>query len=542
MRIAFSFLPAGVLHSFCAVLLLGFGACQTPTNSSGTSSQHKGNLTVVYDANGGTGAVPVDGNTYGSGSSVQVLGNTGNLTNSGYAFAGWTTNNTTSGASSSYPSGETLTMGSSSVTLYAVWIPNNLTFYAAGNSIALTGYTTAPTGSLTVPAGVTSIGFNAFSGCTGLTGVTLPSSVTGLVLGAFSFSGLTSVTLPASVTYIGANVFENCTALTSISVAAGNPNFASVNGVLFNAAETTLIEAPGAMSGNYSVPSGVTSIGDQAFFGTSLTGVTIPSSVTSIGNEAFIDCSDLTSVAIAAGVASIGDLAFGGCMSLATVTLPASVTSIGEGVFEACDSLTSISVASGNPDYTSVNGVLFNAAETTLIEAPGAISGNYSIPSGVTIIGGEAFQACSALASVTIPSSVNTIGEFAFDDCTFLTSLTVTSGVKSIGNYAFANTALTSITIPSSVTSIGDDAFYAIGLTDVTIPSSVTSIGEQAFEYCSHLSSVTMLAISPPSLPASSNAFSNDATALQIHVPSGSLSTYKAATGWSAYVAEIVSP
>ena len=137
---------------------------------------------------------------------------------------------------------------------------------------------------LVVPSGVTSIDW-AFYGCSGLTSVTIPSSVTSIGTWAFEgCSGLTSVTISNGVTSIGSGAFQNCFGLTSVTI-----------------------------------PSSVTSIGECAFYGcTSLTSVTIPSSVTSIGNSAFRSCSSLTSVTIPSSVTSIGSEAFN-CQKLTKV-------------------------------------------------------------------------------------------------------------------------------------------------------------------------------------------------------------------------------
>ena len=112
----------------------------------------------------------------------------------------------------------------------------------------------------------------------------------------------------------------------------------------------------------------------------SATNVTIPSGVTSIGHDAFRGNLNLTSVTIPSGVTSIGSGAFAGCTNLKSITIPSSVTSIGDSAFYDCRSLTTI-----------------------------------TIPSSVTSIGNRAFRGCTSLASVTIPSSVTSIGRGAFD-------------------------------------------------------------------------------------------------------------------------------
>ena len=204
--------------------------------------------------------------------------------------------------------------------------------------------------SLTIPSSVTSIGEAAFNGCSGLTSLTIPSSVTSIGKGAFyGCSNLTSLTIPSSVISIGSSAFRGCSGLTSLTI-----------------------------------PSSVTSIGNSAFLGcSSLTSLTIPSSVTSIGDDTFRDCSGLTSLTISSGVTSIGISAFEGCSSLTSLTIPSSVISIGLGAFRYCSSLTSL-----------------------------------TIPSSVILIDYFAFSDCSGLTSIYVyPEKIPKLGGTVFDGC-----------------------------------------------------------------------------------------------------------------------------
>ncbi|TGE31851.1 leucine-rich repeat protein [Desulfosporosinus sp. Sb-LF] len=222
----------------------------------------------------------------------------------------------------------------------------------------------------------------------------------------------------------------------------------------------------------------VTSIGNYAFQFCPLTSISIPQGVTSIGDGAFFYCGWLlTNINIPQGVTNIGWGAFGGCFGLTTINIPQGVTSIGDYAFENCDSLTSISVAVDNLNYESIDGVLYNKAGTSLIACPEGLT-SISIPQGVTDISEGAFFGCRSLTSISIPQGVTSISEGTFSSCRGLTSISIPQSVTSIGYQAFYNCDhLTSISIPQSVTSIGWGAFaFCDSLTTLRFNSSTTTI------------------------------------------------------------------
>ena len=370
--------------------------------------------------------------------------------------------------------------------------------------------------SITIPDSVTSIGNWAFDFCTSLKSITIPDSVTSI--GSYAFyccTSLTSITLPESVKEIVSSAFFGCASLTAINVATENQNYVSVNGVLYNKDKTTIICYPAGKKGNnYNILDSVTGIGEDAFSGcTNLTSITIPDSVTEIGRYAFEGCTGLTSVTLPGSVTSIGTMAFIRCASLTSITIPDKVASIGDCPFLGCTSLVSINVATGNQNYVSVNGVLYNKDKTELICYPAEKKGNnYKIPDGVTEIGGSAFRGCTSLTSITIPDSVAYIGNFTFNGCTNLTSITIPDSVTRIGDYAFRGcTSLKAINVATdnqNYVSVSGVLYkknqydknitalicYPAGKKDnnYTIPDGVKSIYGYAFSYCTSLVSITI--------------------------------------------------
>ena len=179
---------------------------------------------------------------------------------------------------------------------------------------------------------------------------------------------------------------------------------------------------------------------------------------------------------------------------------------------------------------TSIGEYAFYSSKLTTI----------TIPNSVTSIGDSAFWNCENLTGITIPNSVTSIGGYAFQYCESLTSVTLPDYLTSIENGTFYFClSLTGITIPSNVTSIGYNAFSVCkSLTGITIPNSVTSIGGYAFSDCDSLKTMTVEAVTPPTL--GKGAFVNMGSGIQIiYVPAESLDAYKTADGWKDYADRI---
>src|SRR6185436_15731519 len=168
------------------------------------------------------------------------------------------------------------------------------------------------------------------------------------------------------------------------------------------------------------------------------------------------------------------------------VTIGNGVTSIQVGAFSGSPSLTNLSIAAANPVYSSLDGVLFNKAQTTLLIFPPGRGGNYVIPNSVASIGSSAFSGCTSLTSVTIGNSVTNTGVSAFSGCTSLTNVTIPNNVTGLGNASFSG---------------------CTSLTQVTIPNSVSSIGYEAFMRCSNLANLTFLGNAPALTPYPTNSF-----------------------------------
>ena len=327
---------------------------------------------------------------------------------------------------------------------------------------------------------VTSVGYDAFYGCSSLTSIEIPNSVTSIGDEAFyGCSGLTSVTIGNSVTSIYSSTFSDCNSLTSVTL---NSN--------------------AIVSQTYTSSSNISSI-----FGSQVEEYVIGENVTSIGDYAFHGCSGLTSVTIGNSVTNIGGSAFYGCSSLKEVHISdlSAWCAINFSTYDA------------NPLLYAHN-----------LYVNGELVKDLVIPNNVTRIRNYAFYYCYRLESVTIPSSVTSIGKSAFSFCSGLTSIEIPNSVTSIGDYAFHYCGgLTSVTIGNGVTSIGNCAFrYCYRLESLSLGENITSYGEYAFSGCSALTSIYNYRERPAKLGA--GAFDGiDYFNCTLYVLAGSVDMYK---------------
>lgn len=275
---------------------------------------------------------------------------------------------------------------------------------------------------------VPEIARETFRACTSLTQISLGNKIK--TIGDYAFftcHSLTSVTIPSSVEVIGCGIFSNCSSLEAINVESGNTRFQSQDGVLYNKGMTVLLNYPGGKKDTY---------------------FKFPSTVTTIIEEAFNGTVNLTGIEISAALRDLEGVTFFG------------------------SSLKNFDVASGNPLYSSVDGVLFDKKKESLIWYPaGRTDETYTIPSFTKTLKSYAFST-SKLVKMSIPSTVETIELGLFHSAYLLKELNFPADMKG--------------TIPTGV------AYYCEGLEKVNIPDGITVIGPNAFQGCMSLKSIKL--------------------------------------------------
>lgn len=357
----------------------------------------------------------------------------------------------------------------------------------SGNTV--TGYTGTFSGNVIIPSGITSISSAAFQGCTSLTTISLPSTLTSIGDGVFWGSTLSSITIPSSVTSIGELLFNNCSNLTTVVI---NGPITTIPRYTFNGC-TALTSV--------TLPNTVTSIGEAAFSScSSLISLTLPPKVTSLGNFCFYLTSNMTTLVLDPSLTTIGMYCFAACVKLQNLNFPVGLTTIGDWAFNQCNSITTISLPTtvsnfGIGVFTSCGGLqnaYINCSATVLpnMTFNGCVNlTTVFLPSTIQVIGDSAFGYCYKLAGITIPSGAKSIGDYAFMQDASLVSLNMPTTLESIGDHCFSGcTSLANLVLPVGLKTIKDWAFQGCStFTDVTIPSTVTTMGTQVFNSCTGL-------------------------------------------------------
>ncbi len=264
-------------------------------------------------------------------------------------------------------------------------------------------------------------------------------------------------------------------------------------------------------SGNVIIPStvvylgttyNVTSISDYAFsLCRLLTTISIPNTVKTIGRYAFNSCIGLTTITIPNSVTSIEPFAFSKCFQLKSIVLSNSMKKINESTFEYCQSLTSV-----------------------------------VFPNSLENIGVWSFYQCLSLTNLTIPDSVTSISDAAFRECSGLITIKIPNSVTFLGDFVFGYcSSLNSIEIPNSISTIGSRVFeYCTSLKTIILPNSLIWITGDAFQGSFGIESVTVNAITPPTVGL--YTFSTFNKSIPLNVPKNSVDLYKNAFGWKDFL------
>ncbi|MGL5895043.1 MAG: leucine-rich repeat domain-containing protein, partial [Bacteroidales bacterium] len=354
------------------------------------------------------------------------------------------------------------------------------------------------------PSGLTSIGSNAFSGCSGLTGeLTLPSALTSI--GSYAFyncSGLTGeLSLPSGLTSIGDYAFSGCSGLTNIR------SYAQIPPILSSSIGIKIAFVPKGCKAAY----------QSAGYWKDLT---------------IIDEEKVYTLHISTPGTLVETLLNAGGRPNSVTSLELTGELNNDDFFLIRDNMPLLhTINMEGLSNVSIPNDAFRYKATLL---------NIVLPSGLTSIGSDAFYNCSGLTGeLILPSGLTSIGSYAFSGCSGLTGeLKLPYGLTSIGSSAFSGcSGLTGeLKLPYGLTSIGGSAFsYCSGLTTIHIKKNVTSIQGSTFSSCTNVSEIKCDAVTPPTLESYVFDGINTETC-ELFVPQGSQMNYLLAAQWGAFV------
>lgn len=247
-----------------------------------------------------------------------------------------------------------------------------------------------------MPETVKIIGSGAFAECHSLVEANIPTKLTTLEDYAFQAAKIgPTVALPATLSTLGNLAFYDCKNITSFSIPSSNSTYKTVAGIVYNKKGTAVVSAPAGLGGTITVPSGVTTIGENAFIYSSASRINLPNTVKTIEDGGFC-YADITSL-----------------------TLPSSVTKVGYYIAEECRQLTSVDVGAG---LKSLNYRMFcNCEKLTSVNLR-----------NVTDLDMWAFAYCASLQAISIPVGVTEIKNATFGECTAFRSVTLPKNLASI--------------------------------------------------------------------------------------------------------------
>ena len=417
---------------------------------------------------------------------------------------------------------------------------------------------------------VTAIGEGAFERCADLTSIVISEGVSMLSSYAFSqCTNLKSVTIPSTLEETAFYyAFDFCKGLENIVVADNHPTLESRGNAIIRKESLELIFGCKSTV----IPDDVTGIAPHAFYNTDIEEVKIPNSVTRIGEYAFRHCDSLVSLHVGSGVVEFAYRTNGyGAEGLGNQVCNALSS------FSYCNNLRTIVVAKDNPLIDSRNGcnaIVETATNTILFGC-----NETAIPEGVSAIEFGAFTTCEKLEALHIPSSLDSIPSGTFSYCPNLTAITVADGNSKFDSRSNCNAIIETATgtllrgcvntvIPKDVEHIAAEAFYNCkSLEKIVIPDAVQTIGYEAFYGCTSLTSITFgagvrelgIAVFPwesPSLdspyletivfrgatpptftsPNLEYELSQYHMCTQLLVPEGSLAAYQSADVWKNFI------
>lgn len=363
---------------------------------------------------------------------------------------------------------------------------------------------------VTLPDGLLYIGDGAFSGCDSLSSITLPTCLAYIGDGAFCGCKLSEITLPLGLTHIGYGAFKS---MQIKNVISKSPYFNYNNGCLIDLHARSVIAFLSDKE-SVEVPTGITHIGDEAFYDCkNLINLILPDEIKSIGKGSFCCCVNLNTIKLPANLTHIGDDAFSSCDSLSNISLPDSLSFIGDNAFHSCKKFSSIILP---PNLTHIGRTAFNNIQfdTIVCKTPFFKFENRFLidiknkrlischserewietPEGITHIGESAFVGCNNLTTIVLTNGITHIGESAFVGCRNLKNIKFPDSLTHIGKSAFCGCEkITSISLPNGLTDIEEQAFLGChNLSSIKLPNSITTIGTDAFSLCKCLSEITI--------------------------------------------------